>query len=402
MREASLRVLYLHPTAAFGGASKSLIEMFVRLSATGVQGTVLTSKGSVCEAFSDAGLQVRAVKGLSQFDNTRYGYYRGLRWLILLREIFLLPFSVAALWRLRHERFDLLHVNEVTLLPLGLLARYLLRVPMVVHVRSLQRTGSGMRTRWVNAWLRRYAAAVVPIDHTVAATLEAGLPVNIVHNGMTLDANAARPPCRSDDEAARVGFLGVLIPLKGIYELVEAMRILKERNVHIECLVAGDNARTLSGVKAWLLRQLGFARDVRTELEVLIQRYGLENQVRLLGFVRDVRELYPMLDILCFPSHLDAAGRPVFEAAFYSIPSVVAVANPVPDAILHEVTGLAVATPDPVLIANALQRLAEDAPFRRQLGRQAKAWAETTFDMGANASLMHDLYRHILSSNKSC
>ncbi len=345
-------------------------------------------------------MQVRPVKGLSQFDNTRYGYYRKVRWLILLRELLLLPFALAGLWRLRREPFDLIHINEITLLPLGVIAKWLLRVPMVVHVRSLQRKpGSGLRTRWVNGLLRRYADAVVAIDHTVAATLEAELPLSIIHNGLEVTAQPVER--RADGESVKVGFLGVLIPLKGIFELVEAMRILKARGVAIECLVAGENARQISGFKAWVLRKFGFARDVRAELEELIRRDGLEDRVKLLGFVSDVRELYPQLDILCFPSYLDAAGRPVFEAAFYSVPSVVAVADPVPDALLHEVTGLAVPTPDPLLIADALQRLAEEPDFRRQLGRQAKSWAEETFAIDANAARMLDLYRHVLSSNAS-
>ncbi|WP_417797205.1 glycosyltransferase family 4 protein [Stutzerimonas nitrititolerans] len=397
-----MNVLFLHPAAAFGGASKSLIELYRVLRTSGIRGTVLTPAGTVCESFEKAGLRVRQVKGLSQFDNTRYGYYRKVRWLILMRELLLLPFALAGLWRLRREPFDLIHLNEITLLPLGVVAKWLLRVPMVVHVRSLQsRPDANLRTRWLNALLRRYADAVVAIDHTVAATLETGLPLSIIHNGLDVAGYSSEGRSCAEGEPVKVGFLGVLIPLKGVFELVEAMRILKDRGVAVECLIAGENARQLSGLKAWILRRFGFARDARSELEALIHHEGLEDRVRLLGFVSDVHEIYPQLDILCFPSHLDAAGRPVFEAAFYSVPSVVAVTDPVPDALLHEVTGLAIPTPDPLLIADALQRLAADPDFRRQLGRQAKIWAEETFAIEPNAARMLDLYRHVISSSRS-
>ena len=193
----------------------------------------------------------------------------------------------------------------------------------------------------------------------------------------------------------------MLIPLKGIFELVEAIRLLRDRGVRIECLIAGENARQLSGFKAWILGKFGFARDVRAELEALIQREGLQNHVKLLGFVSDVRTLYPQLDILCFPSHLDAAGRPVFEAAFYGVPSVVAVREPVPDALLHEVTGLAVPEPEPALIADALQRLVQDSALRRWLGEQARKWAEQTFSIEVNAAHMLDHYRSLLANRTS-
>jgi len=388
--------LFLHPAAAFGGASKSLIELFGCLRAYGVQGAVLTPSGTVCQAFAQAGMDVRRVRGLSQFDNTRYGYYRRLRWIILLREFFLLPFSLIAIWRLRHERFDVLHLNEVTLLPLGILAKLLLRIPMVVHVRSLQRPpGRGLRTRLLSAMLQRFAEAVVPIDHTVASTLSNDLPLRVVHNGLSIDSPPNEMSPRDRDGPVRVGFVGGLIPLKGVYELVEAMRILKDRQVRIECWIAGENARDLSGLKAWVLRKLGFAHDVRKDLECFIVKHDLQSNVHLLGFVDDVRLLYPQLDILCFPSHLDAAGRPVFEAAFYSIPSVVAVANPVSDAILHEVTGLAIPRSDPELLADALHRLAQDSEFRLALGRRARRWAEDNFAIEVNARLMYRIYQDV-------
>ncbi len=199
-----------------------------------------------------------------------------------------------AIWRLRKEQFDVLHVNEVTLLPLAIVAKKLLKLPMVVHVRSLQcPSPGGLRTRIVNRWLVRHADAVVPIDHTVASTLEHSLSVEIVHNGLCVEASHFLDE-KSPQEASqtvRVGFMGVLIPLKGIYELVEAMRILKDRGVAIECIVARENARDVRGIRAWVLRKLGFARDVRWNLEQMIRDYGLEKHVRLLGFVKDVRTI---------------------------------------------------------------------------------------------------------------
>lgn len=395
-----MRILFLHPAGPFGGASKSLVEMFSSLREQyGVQGSVLTPNGSATEAFSKAGLAVSVVRGVSQFDNTRYGHYRRLRWLILLREFFYLPGSLLAIWRLRDEQFDVLHVNEVTLLPLGIWAKKLLDLPMVVHVRSLQcAPQSNRRARIVNRLLGRYADAVVSIDHTVAQTLDSALTVDVVHNGLRVEIVEPIKRFYTLVQPVRVGFMGVLLQLKGIYELVEAMRILKDRGVAIECVVAGENARKLYGIRAWLLGKLGFAKNVRADLDGLVQCYGLENHVHFLGFVKDVRALYPTIDILCFPSHLNAAGRPVFEAALYGIPSVVAVKNPLPDAVLHEQTGIAISEPSPELIADALQRLAEDAAFRLELGRRARVWALENFSIESSAKAMMKIYKRLKHS----
>lgn len=396
-------VLYLHPAGAYGGAAKSLIELYQILSRNGVHGAVLTPSGSAATAFTEAGMSVISIPGLSQFDNTRHGHYRGMRWLILLRELAHLPISLLAIWRLRGRKFDVLHVNEVTLLPLAICAKQLLGLPMVVHVRSLQcAPDSNWRTRLVGQWLDRYADAVVPIDHTVARTLDHTLALRVIHNGLRVAMSSHRSKApRAAGRPMRVGFMGVLIPLKGVYELVEAMRILNERNVNIECVIAGENARKLHGVRGWALRKLGFAEDVRKELEERVQRYGLEQRVRLLGFVKEVHAIYPTLDVVCFASHLNAAGRPVFEAAFFEVPSVVAVDDPLPDSVLHGQTGLAIPRPEPALIADALQYLAENEEFRLALGRGARTWALEQFDIESSAAEVLRIYHQLHARGES-
>lgn len=396
--DRALRILYLHPAGGFGGASKSLIELFGRLHAKGVEGDILTPRGSAALAFESAGLNTTKVAGLSQFDNTLYGHYRRLRWLILLRELWFLPGSLLGLWRLRKQRYDLIHVNEITLLLLGLVAKAMFRTPLVLHVRSVQcAPGSNLRSKWINGLVRRHVDRVVAIDHTVARTLDERLTVSVIHNSISLGGggDVSVPP--RPESAVRVGIFGVLIPAKGVVELVEAVRILKTRGTAVECWIAGENPRAMSGPKAWLLSIFGFARDLRAELEALVERYDLAGEVKFLGFVGDVRSLYRGIDILCFPSHLNAAGRPVFEAALFGVPSIVALRDPLPDAIVDGVTGLAISSPEPDLIARAIERLVTDPPLRERLGRQAKRWADEIFSLDRSALALRSLYDEVIA-----
>src|SRR5687767_4421535 len=115
------RVLYLHPVAKFGGSSKSLLELWKALHARGVGGVVVCPRGSAAEQFAAAGLQVELCAGLPLFDNSRYGAYRGARWLVLLRELLLWPAGLLALRRARGlGPFSAIHINEIQLLTLGL------------------------------------------------------------------------------------------------------------------------------------------------------------------------------------------------------------------------------------------------------------------------------------------
>ena len=342
-------------------------------------------------------MKIYAVQGLAQLDNTRYGYYRKLRWLILIREFFFLPGSIYILWKLRKSFFTLIHVNEITLLPLGIFAKLIFRIPLLVHVRSLQRNSISLRDRLIQFCLAKYVDVVIAIDETVAESLPKGLPLSVIHNGINLNFDSKQISIDLFNQKKRnkipvVGFFGVLIPSKGIYELVEAMRILKQKKVNVKCLIVGENSRDISGLKEWLLKELGFYQNVRQNLEKLIIQNKLSDVIELIGFVSDVRTIYPYIDVLCFPSYLNAAGRPVFEAAFFGIPSVVAIENPKSDAIEHEITGLAIPKPEPELIADALQRLVENSLYRIRLGSQAKNWAIKNFSIKSSAEEICKLY----------
>jgi glycosyltransferase involved in cell wall biosynthesis len=74
----------------------------------------------------------------------------------------------------------------------------------------------------------------------------------------------------------------------------------------------------------------------------------------------------------------------------------VAVNEPFPDAVLHERTGIAIPKPDPELIANALQRLAQDQTFRLTLGRQARSWAIENFSIEKSADSILAIYQRLV------
>jgi glycosyltransferase involved in cell wall biosynthesis len=392
-----LRILYLHPFGAYGGATKSLAEMVAALPAGCVQGVALAPPGVAARSLATAGLEVLPVRGIAQWDDTRFGHYRGLRWLILLRELAYLPGTLLALRRAAaHGPFDLIHCNEVTALLAGILAKKRLCAPLLVHVRSLQRgDDGGPVSAWLIRLLRRHADAVIAIDEAVRRTLPADLPVRIVYNGMSVPAEL--PPKLDDSGPFRVAIVGVLHRAKGVYEFVAAAKLLRERSVDVQLLVVGENVRSVTGLRGWLLRRLDFARDVRGELEAYVAEHGLQRQVEFTGFVADIRGVYDRIDAVCFPSHLDAPGRPVFEAALFGLPTVVAMRNPTADVVVPGRTGLCIDVPTPEAIAAAIESLAADRAASRWMGGEARCIALQRFESRTTASRMYELYRQVLA-----
>jgi glycosyltransferase involved in cell wall biosynthesis len=406
-----IQVLYILHTGAFSGASVSLEELLRGFSQGAVVAHVLVPSGRAGDLIAATGADVLKVAGLSQFDNTRYGRYRGRRWLLLLRELIYLPVTAFALIRARRHwpAIELIHVNEITALPAAALAKLLFRVPLVMHVRSVQHpcvaSLRGRIARWI---LHKVADAIIAIDETVRNSLSADLPSEVVHNGF-------RPRFREGDDSRRrfgdedappgmklrVGLVGNLHPMKGVSDFLEAARICRERGTPAEFVLAGASPKTFKGLRARLLWLLGFDYDIEAEVRRYIELHGLSEMVRLRGFTTDIADVYRNLDVLCFPSRLGAVGRPVQEAAHWRNPSIVAVSNPPPDLMLDGITGFTVAAGDPRAIADTIAHFCENPGKLRRMGDAARELARNTFDIARNAEQVLQIYRRLLDSDKS-
>ena len=398
-----MKVLYIHMIGAFGGASRSLSEAIGAFPPGTVEPRFVTARGSV-ERFFGAFGPVISARGITQFDNTRYSYYRGLRWLVMLRELAYLPSTIVALYRARSQwpDIDLIHVNEFTGLVPWLIARRLFRVPTIVHVRSVARGGQSWRTRVISALLSRQAEAVVAIDETVRESLPADLPVTVIHNAfspknVSIDAPPLVMPRALRPDTFKVGFVGNLLKVKGIGELIEAAGMLARRGHDLEFLIVGDDAAPSRGLKARLLNSLGLGQNMKAEVLAEIDRLGIKENVHMLGFSARIAEAYELMDVLCFPSHFDAPGRPIFEAAFAGVPSIVALRAPKPDTLVDGVTGLAIPPRDSAALADAIARLAEDPQLAKTMGAAARAMAHRNFDPRTNAALLLNVYRSVLT-----
>ena len=402
-----LSVLYVHHAGAFGGASRSLLDLIEGFAPGSVTPRLVTQRGNVSRIFAGRGVEVIEAAGISQFDHTQFNYYRGKRWLVLLREAIYLPFTLFALLRarMRWEDVDLIHVNEVVALAAVIFGKMLFRCPVVVHVRSVQEMRRGrLRSRFIAAILRRYASAVIAIDETVHRSLPPGIAAEVVHNSYTprpagaesAGADPPLPPRRAG--ILRVAMVGSPLAFKGVREFVEAARLCRERGLEVEFLMVGVSAAEIAGPVKRLLRAARFTHDAGEEVRRLIEQHGLTDSVRMLGFTPDIDRVYANIDVLCFPSHLDAVGRPVFEAAFWKVPSIVAVRDPQSDTMIHSETGLCIKPGDPQAIAEAVSYFCLNRSEVARMGEAAHRLALENFDSRKNAARVLDIYKRALAS----
>jgi glycosyltransferase involved in cell wall biosynthesis len=327
---------------------------------------------------------------------------------LLVREVWFAPFTLIGILKARKKwrNLDLVHVNEITMALPMVLSKLIFKKPVIVHCRSVQRRGkSSLRNRILMLILKKYAKRVIAIDETVRRSLPLNIDVEVVHNGYS-PTPLIRSELRTDKTTSqvaslpkgviRIGMVGNLLEMKGPYDFLEAARRCCEKESKAVFIIVGDNARKVRGIKSFVLKKFGFAQDLKAVMEERIRSYGMEDCFLLLGFTADIQKVYETIDVLCFPSHLNAVGRPVIEAAFSKVPSIVSTDRAFDDTIIHGQTGLCVPPGNVEALAEAIMFFCANPDRIKTMGEAAYRLALENFDIKKNARKVLNLYRESL------
>jgi len=401
-----MKVLYIDGVAQWGGASRSLTEVLNFCSSEIVEKYFVMCRGTVVPQYSKLATSAIIVNGLTRFDNTLYGYYRGLRWIILLREICNIPSTLFSLLKAqwKWKSIDIIHVNELTEIIPGILAKKLFKVPLVVHVRSVTYFNpSSYRCKWMHKLLLKYVDALIPIDENVKASLPDDLNTYVINNSYfpnssNVDLEMVNNFNALKSNIFKVGFVGNVLKSKGIRELMEAARKISEIRDDIEFIIVGGEARNNKGFKPWLLRQFNLWEDSLAEAKEFISKYKLNSQVHFFGKTMDIATAYHGFNIVCFPSYYDAPGRPILEAAYFGVPSIACISRPMNDTFTHLETGYSIPAKDANALANAILYFADHPEEVVRMGSNAKQLAKKNFNAKKNAEKLVELYKSLLKA----
>jgi glycosyltransferase involved in cell wall biosynthesis len=221
--------------------------------------------------------------------------------------------------------------------PLQMLARWVLEGYDVVIAQT-------------ESW-RRYYQKIAPTAHFV-----------VLSNGVDMAEFPPRP--RDRKQAPVVLFVGWLIPAKGVFDLIDAARILHDEGL------------------AFSLQLLGPEHGFASELQQRIREAGLSDIVWVRQEVWSRRELlqaYHEADIFAFPSWAEGLPNALMEAMASGLPAVATEVGGIPDVVENGVSGHVVPVKSPALLAAALRPLLKDPELRERMGRNASSRISTSF-----------------------
>ncbi len=208
--------------------------------------------------------------------------------------------------------------------------------------------------------------------------------IHVIRRG--LEAFPPLKPLRRDRRPLRLLCIARLVPKKGLEHQMAIYAALRSAGMAFEARIVGDG-------------------PLRTNLEVLIARLNIGQEVRLLGALpqEEVWRRLEWADVLLHtgvgaPSG-DRDGLPnVIPEAMAA--GVVVVASPTAatlEAVDPAETGLVAGARDPAAWAAALQRLADDDALSERLRLAARRWTEENYDARRNTARLAECFHAALT-----
>jgi glycosyltransferase involved in cell wall biosynthesis len=181
--------------------------------------------------------------------------------------------------------------------------------------------------------------------------------------------------------------IGRINDIKGQEVLVDAVAALHEAGVAIRAEIAGDAFPGAERVVEGLRRQ--------------IADRGLEEHIKLLGFVDDVASLLARSSIFVLPTKRpESFGLALVEAMAEGLPCIATDIGGPKEIVRPEVTGVLVPPGDAGALAEAILRLWKDPSLRERLGAEAAKDVRSRFTIEATAEQTVALYEELIAGRR--
>ncbi len=305
------------------------------------------------------------------------------------------------LWRfLRTNRFDVVHSVTPKAGLIGMLASWLARVPIRIHMFTGQvwatRTGAA---RWFLKALDRLTAQMATHvladshsqrDFLVQEKVVQAVRVSVLADGSISGVDVERfkpdPGARQAvrDELAIPSdglvllYVGRLNQDKGLVDLARAFATVSNELLDARLVLVGPDEQQI-------------APQIRAICERCLDR------LHFVPFTPTPERYMAAADIFCLPSYREGFGSVLIEAAAAGVPSIASRIYGITDAVIDGSTGILHDVRNPGQIAEAVTRLAADPVLRRLLAEGAQARARDRFSQERITRAVVEFYAEVLA-----
>ncbi len=380
MKQDRIKILYVIGTLDLGGAERQLVALAKGLDRSKFFPIVycLTATGPLLPELTRAGIQVKCF---------------GLRGLTIRRNPILVARRlVDFLLSLKKERPDVVHGLLFHAYILGSFAARLARVPIVIasrrslglfkerklHYRLIEKVANRMTDLII-------ANSVAVREDVLRQEKVLPSKVRVIYNGIDpflyeiqtdvgLRASLGLP-----NGAKVIGVVGNLIHYKGHRFFLQACPEVKAKFPDVRFLLIGDG-------------------PLRGELEVMAGELGIKEEVIFLGSRNDIPALLSIIDLFVLPSLEEGFSNAILEAMAAGKPVVATRVGGIPEAVVHEETGLLVPPKDPKALADAIIRVLSDPELAMRMGKAGRDRVIREFSLDRMVRSLEQVYEELVQA----
>lgn len=180
---------------------------------------------------------------------------------------------------------------------------------------------------------------------------------------LTQNAGANR---KKPDQVCRILFLSNMYRAKGVFDLLHACKLLRQKNISFECHFVGD----WSELSEETVRAEVFQSNLSDIIFLHGKKMGSEKTVYL-----------EQADIFVAPSHNECFPLVLLEAMQFALPVVATTVGGIPDIVLDEKTGFLISPGDVAALAKKLETLLLNSDLRTEMGQAGKRHFKENFTL---------------------
>lgn len=371
MDTSSPCILHAIDTTGPGGAETVFLDLTENLTLSGYRSiAIIKGPGWVEDQLKARGITYYIVKPSGRFS---FSYYRALTRIV--------------------------HNNNVQLIQAHLLGStltysilsLLLGIPLVATLHGRVDVNPNERLIYLkNLIMKLGVNRLVAVSQDLANYIEErGLfnktDIRVIYNGVNVEKYGRntlrdiREQLQLGDEAILVGSVGNIRPAKAYHVLIEAARMVTEQDPKIHFVIAGHK-------KAELMAQL----------DDLMERIGVRNQVHFIGFQHNSAAFLGQMDLFALSSSSEGFSISTIEAMATGLAVVATRCGGPEEIITHSDNGWLVPVNDAATLASAIIKLVKDDELRHQLAIKGRDHTRHTFAMNKLIALYQHEYLSLL------
>lgn len=181
-----------------------------------------------------------------------------------------------------------------------------------------------------------------------------------------------------DEDDILVGTAARLDPVKDIGTLLEAAKLVVDKNPKVKFIIGGEG-------------------EQGKDLQARSKELGLDKNVFFIGWLNDPYELISILDINVMTSISEGFPYYLLEGARFSIASVCSRVGGIPDLITSSINGYLFEPKDYKTLASHLLELAADSTKRIDFGNRIHKKANEDFSLDAMRRTQLEIYASIIN-----